>query len=73
VLEPGSELDLAEEARDPAGSAHLGSDELDRNRAAVAEILRQIDRRHPSGAELALNGIAFAERGSQALQGIAPR
>ena len=38
MLQPGGELDLAEEPLEPAGPAQIRPDDLDRDVAAVAEV-----------------------------------
>ena len=63
MLEPRGELDLAEEPRDARRArSSSGRTTLMATRAAVAQVPRQIDRRHPAGADLALEGVAVAER-----------
>ena len=70
MLKAGRELDLAEKAGDSAGPAQLRPDDLDRHVAAVSQVLRQVDRRHAARADLALESVAFSERGHQALEGV---
>ena len=58
VLEVGGGADFLEE---PIGSDHsgkVGPQHLERDLTVVAEILRQVHRRHAPGAELALDSIA---------------
>jgi len=51
VLQRGGDADLGGKARRADGGAKLGLEELDGDLPAVAEVLGQIDRRHPSLAQ----------------------
>ena len=61
VLQPGGELDLAEEAVGPERRGELGVEHLERDRAVVLDVLRQEHRGHPTAAELALERVAAAQ------------
>ena len=70
VLQVGGGLDLAEE---PLGADHGGEfrpQHLDRHLAVVLEVLRQVDRGHAAGAELALDAVAVGQGLGQAGQWI---
>ena len=61
MLEIGGELDLGEE---PLGADHggqLGAQQLERDLAVVLQVLGQVHRRHPAGADLALDPIAVRQ------------
>ena len=50
--------------KEPLGAEYrgeLGMKDLDRDLAVVLEIVRQVDRRHPARAELALDAVAVGE------------
>jgi len=63
MLEPGGEVDLAEEplAAEPGGD--LGVEHLESDGAIVLEVLGQVDRGHATGTEIALDPVAVGERG----------
>jgi len=61
VLQPGGDLDLAEEAVRTQRGGQLGAQDLERHFAAVLEILREIHRRHPALSQLALQAIAVGQ------------
>ena len=62
MLEPGGELDLAEKPLRAEGGREVGAEDLQGNRPVVPEIVGEVDRGHPSPAELALDDVAVAER-----------
>ena len=56
-------------ARKPLGPDHggeLGTQHLHGDLAIVADVVREIDRGHPAGAELPLDRVAVAEGGGEA-------
>jgi hypothetical protein len=57
VLQPGGKVDLAEEPLRPEARGQLGVKHLERDGAAVLEVLRQPDRSHATAAELALERV----------------
>ena len=71
VLEPCGELDLAKEPLHPLPSTELGPDDLERHRAFVPEIARQIDGGHATRTDLALHCIPAADGGRQAFGDVA--
>ena len=62
MLQVGGELDLGEEALGADHGRELGAQELERDLAVVPEILGQVDRRHPAGADLAFDPVAVGKR-----------
>ena len=61
MLEVGGELDLGQE---PLGADHGGelrAQHLERDLAVVLQVLRQVDRRHAAGADLAFDPVAVGE------------
>jgi len=56
MLQPGAELDLAEEAIGPEGLGQLRMEHLQGDRTLVTEVMRQVDHVHPTAAELARCG-----------------
>jgi hypothetical protein len=63
VRELRRDLDLAQEPRGADGLRELGLDELDRDLAAMAQVVGQIDDGHPTAADLALDPVAGADLG----------
>ena len=61
MVEPGGELDLAEKAPGRHGGGELGIHELERDRAGVPQVLRQVHGRHAAAPELALESVAGGE------------
>jgi hypothetical protein len=73
VLEPGGDSDLAQERVGALARGQLGPEDLDRDRAIVAEVVRAVDHGHAAAAELALDAVAVGERGGEAGGGIGQR
>ena len=63
MLEPGGEPDLALEPLGAERGGELRVQHLERDRAVVPEVVREVDRRHAAAAELALEPIAVGEGG----------
>ena len=61
MLEAGGELDLTLEPLGAGPGGHLGQEDLEGDRAIVAEIVREIDDGHAAAAELAADGVAAGE------------
>ena len=61
MLEPGGEPDLALEPIGPERGGELGEQDLEGDRAVVAEVLGQVDHGHAAAPELALEGVAVGE------------
>ena len=66
--EARGDFDLAEEAVVPEHGGQLGPQHLDRHLAVVAQVFRQVDGRHATGAQLALDAILAGEGGSEAFR-----
>ena len=65
MLKVGGGIDLGKEAFCPEGGGEIGPEDLERHQPVVAEILGEINRRHPAFTEQALNDIAAREGGVQ--------
>ncbi len=61
MLEPGGELDLALEPLGTQAGRELRVEHFESDRPVVPEIMRQVDRRHTSVAELALEAVPVGE------------
>ncbi len=70
VLEPGAELDLAEEAVGAQGSREVGMENLEGHGAVVAEVLGQVDGGHAAPTELALDAVATSQGVTQSARQI---
>ena len=68
VLEPGGEVDLALEALGAERGGELGEQDLEGDRAVVAEVVGQVDDGHAAAAELALERVAVGEGVAQAVR-----
>jgi hypothetical protein len=58
MLQLGSHPDLALEALGAQGHGQLGVEHLQRHRALVLDVARQVNSRHAAATELALDHIA---------------
>ena len=70
MVELGGDGDLAEE---PLGAERVGEfrvEDLDRHRAIVLEVVREVDGGHAALAELALDAVAVGEGGGESHQKI---
>jgi hypothetical protein len=67
MLQPRHHLDLAKKALRSLLAAQLGAYHLDGHRALVAEVSREIYRRHTTGAHLTLDCIAGGQRSNEAV------
>ena len=63
VAQVGCGGDLAQEALPAQDGGELGAEHLDGDLAPVLEVLGQVDDRHPSRAELALEVVAVGKGG----------
>ena len=61
MLEPGGELDLAQEPLGAQRRGELGVQHLERDGAVVPQVVREVDRGHAAAAELALELVAVRE------------
>ena len=68
MLQVGGDLDLGEEAVAADDGTQLGMQDLDRDLAAVLQVLGEIDRGHAALAELAVEAIAIGERIGEAVE-----
>ena len=60
MIESSRELDLALKAIRPEARGKLRVEHLERYRAIVPEIAREVDRGHPAAAKLALEHVAIS-------------
>jgi hypothetical protein len=65
VLEIRRDLDLGEEPLGPEDGAELRAEELECDVSVVANVAREIHRRHAAAADLALDVVAPGECGTQ--------
>jgi hypothetical protein len=61
MLQPGGEADLAEEPLGAQAGGDLRVEHLEGHRPIVLEVLRQVDRGHPTAAKLALDAVAIGQ------------
>src|SRR5712692_7417802 len=61
MLQPGGDLDLAQEALSPQRGCQLRTEQLDGDGAPMLQVLGEIDRRHPPAPELSLDGVTPGE------------
>ncbi len=66
MIERGSDPDLAGESIGAEHRSQLGPEHLDRDFAAMLQVLCQVHGRHPAPAELALDGVAAGESSAEA-------
>jgi hypothetical protein len=59
VIEPGGQVDLAEEALWTQSSGELRVEQLQRDPPVMLEVLGEVDRGHPPAPELALEHVAL--------------
>jgi hypothetical protein len=61
VTQPGEDLYFLEEAFSPSHGRQLGGKDLDGHRPIVAEILREVNRRHSASTDLSFDAVPFRE------------
>ncbi len=61
MLQVGGDLDLGQEAIAADDGAELGVEDLDRDLAAVLQVLGEVDGGHAALAELALEAVAVRQ------------
>ena len=66
MVEVGRGLDLAQEAVWTQRRGQLRPQDLDRNLTVVLQVLGQIDRGHPAGAEFAFDTVAILQSSCEA-------
>ena len=71
MLEPGAELDLAQESLGAERAGQLRMQDLEGHRPVVAEVVGEVDCRHPAAPELAVEPVAVGQRGAQAVRQVA--
>ena len=69
MVELGRDPHFAQEALGADDGAQVGAKDFERDLAVVLQIAREIDGGHSAGADLALDGVAVGEGGSEALGG----
>ena len=65
MLQPGGDLDLAEEAVGPEGGGSSGRSTFTATLRSVLQVLGQVDGGHAALAELALDAVAVGEGGGE--------
>ena len=70
MLEPGRELDFAEEAFVTEDGGQLGMEHLERDRSVVLQIMGKKYRGHATAAELMFETVALGEGGPETGQGV---
>ena len=73
VLQPGGQLDLAQEALAPQRHGDFGAQRLERDEALMPDIAGEVDHRHPAAAELPINDVVPGQRPIQSSKGISHR
>lgn len=61
VLQAGGDANFLEEAGRAQGRSQLGMEKLQRDRAIVLEIVREVDHSHPTPPKLALDSVTIGE------------
>jgi len=70
MLQAGHGPDLGQEAIHADHRGQLGAQELERNPAAVLQVLREIYPRHASLPKLALEAVLAGQGGGKPLEGV---
>ena len=70
VLQPRDDADLAQKALGAEENAELGAENFDGYGAVVANVVGEVDVRHPSPTDLPLNDIAVSDRVLKAVEKI---
>ena len=65
MVEPGSDLDLAQEPVGTEAGGELGMQHLDGHLAVMTGVVREVHRRHAAASDLAVDAIAILELGAQ--------
>ena len=68
MLQPGDQPDLALEPFGTKSDGELGMQDLQRHRSLVPDVLREVDRGHPTATELPLDPVAVSQRLVQRLR-----
>jgi hypothetical protein len=70
MLESGGYADFVEEAVWPESSRELRAEDLERDRAVMAKVAREVDPRHAAPAEFTLDSVAVSQEGSEGFSDI---
>ena len=70
MLQVGRDPDLGQEAFDAEHGAEFRVEHLDGDRAVVADVVRQVDRGHAAGANLAVKSVAIVQRRREPVHGV---
>ena len=70
VIQAGGQADLALEAFRSERRRQLGVEQLERYRAIVAQVAREVDGRHSAAPKLALDEVSIGQRRFKAIQDI---
>ena len=65
MLQVGGDLDLGQKAFDAEHGAELGFEHLERDRAVVPHVAREVHGRHAAAADLPLDRVAISQRCTQ--------
>ncbi len=68
MLEIGRGSDLLDESLGPEDGRQLGPQHLHRHLPMVLQVLGEVDRRHPTATEFALDLVAVGEGGFEAVE-----
>src|SRR3989454_6670476 len=68
VGEPRRDFDLPQEALGTERRGDLGTQHFDRHRAAVLQVPREIDGRHPAAPQLALERVAVGQGRAETIE-----
>ncbi len=70
MLQVGSDLNFPQKPLGAEGSGEIRPEDLHRDLAMVLQVLSEVDRRHPTAANLPLNGVTVGEGGFETIEGI---
>ena len=70
MLQLGRRLDLGQETLGAERGGEIGVHDLDRDLPVVAEVVREMHRRHPALADLPLKAVAVGEGGGEGGEGL---
>src|SRR5262245_48525872 len=73
MLQPRGRANLGEKTLSTERGTEVGMEDLDGDVAVVADVVREIDRRHAAGAELPIDAIAIGEGGGQSRKNVVVR
>jgi hypothetical protein len=70
MTQAGDDTDFTQEALSTQSRSEIGGEDLERHPPSMPAIQRQVDRPHPSSAELALDRVATPESRRKAGEGV---